>query len=188
MTETTHSVRNSLIDRERLFRLGSDALLWSGAGGEGSLPYASVRDVRLIAYGSPAGETFQCTLRSRTHGKIKIRSHHYANLGLFEDRSATYTPFIRELATRIAAESPNARFLAGSTALWVVWLVIGLLGVGVAVLLILSLFDGVPPAGAGLIAVVICLAAVPLIWRRVREGSARTFDPAAPPPELIGDA
>ena len=188
MTETSHSVRNSLIDKERVFCLGSDALLWSETGGEVRLPYDGVRDLRLIAYGSPAGETFQCTLRSRKHGKVKIRSHHYASLGLFENRTASYTPFIRELAARVAAGSPNARFLAGSTALWFVWLVIGLLCVGVAVLLILSLFVGVPPAGAGLIAVVICLAAAPLIWRRVREGSARTFDPAAPPPELIGGA
>lgn len=35
MSEPAHSVRNSLIDQERSFSLGADALNWRDAAGEG---------------------------------------------------------------------------------------------------------------------------------------------------------
>ena len=186
MTEPTHTVRNSLADKARTFMLGPDALRWSDASGEGRLAYEDVRDMRLIAYASPIGETFQCTLRGRKGDKVKLRSAHYESLNNFEDRTATYAPFIRALAPRIATAAPDAKFIAGSTTLWIVWLVIGVLCLGVVLLLILSLFEGLPPIGAWVIAVGVCIASVPLAWRRMREGSAHSFDPAAPPPELIG--
>jgi hypothetical protein len=180
-----HSVRNSLFGNERAFTLGEDALHWRDTAGEGQMPYADVRDMRLIGYASPIGEALQCTVRARWHGKIKIRSAHYRGLGDFEDRSGTYGPFVAALAKRIAARAPEARFIAGSTALWIAWLVIGVLMAIVVGLLILSLFGGAP-AAQGIMAVAICLAAVPLAIRRIRKDRARTFNPDAPPQALLG--
>ena len=188
MTAPTHSVRNSLADKERSFTLGPDALHWSDAESEGRMPYAEVRDMRLIAYISPIGETFQCTIRARTGGNAKLRSAHYRSLNNFEDRGASYAPFVRALAPRIAAAAPKAKFIAGGMALWIVWLIVGLLCVGVFVLLILSMFEGLPAAGPWVIAIAVCAIAVPWTWRRVREGATKTFDPAAPPPALIGQS
>lgn len=186
MTGPTHTVRNSLIDKVRTFTLRADALHWSEDGGQGELAYDDVRDMRLVAYASPGGQTFQCTLRGHKGGKVKLRSHHYESVGMFEDRTATYAPFVQDLARRAAAAAPDAKFVAGSTALWIVWLVVGVLCALVVVLLILSLFEGLPAAGAALVAIVICLAAIPRVWRHAREGNARAFDPAAPPPDLLG--
>jgi hypothetical protein len=84
MTELAHTVHNSLIDKERTFTLGADALHWRDAAGEGQIAYADVSDMRLIGYTSLIGEAFQCTLRARGGGKVKIRSAHYRNLGNFE--------------------------------------------------------------------------------------------------------
>jgi hypothetical protein len=188
MTVPAHSVRNSLADKERSFTLGDDALHWTDAGGgKGRMAYADVRDMRLIAYSSPIGEAFQCTLRGKG-GKVKLRSAHYASLNNFENRTATYAPFVRALAGRIAAAAPDAKFIAGSTGLWIVWLIIGVLCLGVAVLLIASLFEGLPPAGPWIAAIVVCAIAVPWMWRRVTEGGAKSFDPKAPPPALLGQA
>ncbi|HUU66307.1 MAG TPA: hypothetical protein VMW57_03370 [Methyloceanibacter sp.] len=187
MTEPTNTVRNSLAEKARTLTLGPDALHWSDAsGGESHLAYKDVRDLRLIAFALPVGETFQCTLRGKKGDKVKLRSAHYQSLNNFEDRTATYAPFIRSLAPRIAAAAPDAKSIAGSTALWIVWLILGLLCLGVVLLLILSLFEGLPPVGAWVIAIGVCIASVPLAWRRIREGSAHSFDPAAPTPELIG--
>jgi hypothetical protein len=186
MTAPTHSVRNSLADKERRFTLGPDALHWSDAGGEGRMPYADVHDMHLIAYTSPIGETYQCTVRANAGDKVKLRSAHYVSLNNFEDRGATYAPFVRALASRIPAAAPQAKFIAGSTALWMVWVIVGLLCLGVFVLLILSMFEGLPAAGPWIIAIVVCAIAAPSIWRRVREGAAKTFDPAAPPPAFLG--
>jgi hypothetical protein len=132
------------------------------------------------------GEQFQCTVRGRKGGKVKIRSHHYRSLGNFEDRSGTYAPFIRELVHRISARSSQARFLAGSSVTWAVWLTLAVLWVGVVVLLIAALLDGATLPRAGIAAIVICLIAGPFIWRRIRQGSGREFDPAHPPPGLTG--
>lgn len=186
MTAPAHSVRNSLADKERSFTLGPDALHWSDAGGEGRMPYADVQRMHLIAYTSPIGETYQCTVRANAGKKIKLRSAHYVSLNNFEDRGTTYAPFVRALASRIAVAAPQAKFIAGSTALWMVWVIVGLLSLGVFVLLILSTFDGLPAAGPWIIAIVVCAIAAPWIWRRVREGAAKTFDPSAPPPALLG--
>ena len=188
MTAPTHTVRNSLADKERSFTLGPDALQWSDAEGEGRMPYAEVRDMRLVAYTSPIGETYQCTVRANTGDKVKLRSAHYVSLNNFEDRGATYGPFVRALAPHIAAAAPKAKFIAGGTALWIVWLIVGLLCLGVFVLLILSMFEGLPAAGPWVIAIAVCAIAVPWTWHRVREGAAKAFDPAAPPPALIGQS
>lgn len=124
MTAPAHSVRNGLADKERSFTLDEDALCWTDAGGgKGRMPNADVRDMRLIAYTSPIGETFQCTLRG-TSGKVKLRSAHYASLNNFENRTATYAPFVRALAGKIAAAAPDAKFIAGSTGLWIAAIVV----------------------------------------------------------------
>ena len=186
MTEPAHTVRNSLIDKERSFTLGEDALTWRDDAGEGRLAYADVRDMRLIGYPSLIGEALQCTVRGRRHGKVKIRSAHYRGLGDFEDRTETYAPFVAALAKRVAARAPDARFIAGSTGLRIVWLVLGVLCAIVVGLLVLTLFEGVPAAAPAIMAVAICIAAVPIAIRRVRADGARTFDPEAPPKDLLG--
>ena len=189
MTAPIHSVRNSLIDKERTFTLGPEGFRWSAKGGaDGHMPYAEVRDMRLIAYTSPIGETFQCTVRARTGGKAKLRSAHYRSLGNFEDRTGTYGPFVKALAERVAVAAPDAKFIAGSTGLWILWLIVGVLLLGLFVILILSMFEVLPPAGPWIIAVAVCLIAVPWAWRRLREGAAKTFDPAAPPAALLGQS
>jgi hypothetical protein len=186
MTSPTHSVRNSLIDNERSFTLGAEALCWRDKAGEGRMPYAEVGEMRLIGYASPIGETFQCTVRARDGETVKLRSAHYRSFSNFEDRTSTYTPFVSELARRIAATAPDARFVTGNNALWFTWLVIGVLCAIVVALVILSLFEDVPPAAGGIAAIAICIAAVPLIIQRIRHDRARRFDPEAPPPALIG--
>jgi hypothetical protein len=52
-------------------------------------------------------------------------------------------------------------------------------------LTILSLFEGAPPAAGAIVAIAICIAAVPIAIHRLRQDRARRFDPEAPPMELI---
>lgn len=124
MTGLTHSVRNSLADRERTFALGGDALHWRDDKAKGAMPYADVRDMRLISYASPNGTCFQCALRGKSGDKVKLRSQHYVSLNNFDDRRQSYAPFVRELASRVAARSPEAAFIAGSTGLWIAAIVV----------------------------------------------------------------
>jgi hypothetical protein len=54
-------------------------------------------------------------MRRRMHigPDLEIQSTHYTGIGSFEDRAATYTPFVRALIARVAAANPSARFRAG---------------------------------------------------------------------------
>ena len=178
-----HSVRNSLVDSERGYALEPDRLSWSEKKGHGSVAYAEIASVQLIGYAGSGGGQYQATIRRGNGKPIKIRSHHYVSLGNFEDRGESYAPFIRELCRRIAASAPKARFLSGSTYLWIIWLVVALL---MALVAILAVSAAYLPGAPALPAFLVLLAGAPLIWREARKGPKTTFDPKDPPPELLG--
>ena len=187
MTERTHRVRNGLTSGDRTFRLAGDALCWTEPGKpEGRLAFADIGTMQLISYASPIGRALQCTLKSKAGGKVRIRSAHYLSLGDFEDRTETYAPFVRNLAGKIDAANPDAAFVAGSTGFWILWLVVGFIWVGVVALLALAFFD-LPLLGALTSALVLGAVCLPLIWREVRGGGARPFDPKSPPAALLGE-
>jgi len=186
-TAPTHTVRNSLIDRQRAWTIGPDALHWREARRQGSIPYGDIRQVRLISYANTGGEQYQCVVTAAGRGRVKIRSHHYVSLGNFEDRTATYAPLIRDLLKRVAAASPGATFVAGSIGLLIVWMVVLLLFILGVATAVLAYFDGLAGTWKFAITVGVLILSGPLIWRRLAAGAVRPFDPADPPPNLLGD-
>jgi hypothetical protein len=186
MAEPAFTDRNSLIDRELTFRLGPEAITWLEGNRQIKIDYADVGSVKLVSYGSFGGMQTQCTLRAKPGGKLKLRSHSYVSLGLFEDRSEDFAAFVRELFRRIHAANSSAKFRAGSTGAWIVWLVLLVMMLGIFALVIASLLEGSSlPAGAmgSITALVIFL---PLAWHLVRGGWGKNFDPGNPPPDTLG--
>ncbi|XSG82675.1 MAG: hypothetical protein ACPW61_02525 [Methyloligella sp. ZOD6] len=189
MGELIHRVRNSIVDRERDWTLGADALQWREADGKaGRVAYADIAGLQLIDYASYGGRIYQCALKPKSGAPLKIRSHSYISLGNFEDRRQTYAPLIHGLAGRVAAANPDARFIAGSTGLWIAWTLVGLLTLVMLGVFFASLGAGSLSINAGAVALVIAILAVPLVWRQVKSGRAKTFDPKNVPPALIGEA
>lgn len=192
MTEWAHRVRNSMFGAERTYRLTPEALCWTETGkSDGRLAYADARAMQLISYASPIGRALQCKVTSAAGDRALLRSAHYLSLGAFEDRTDSYGPFVRELARRIHKTNPGATFVAGSTGLWILWLAVGLLWVGVIALLAAALFETVfdaPLLGSFAVALGVCAVCLPLIWREVRSGGSTRFDPLAPPEALLGGA
>jgi len=123
MQEISHSVRNSLLGRERTYTLAGSGVEWRDNKSRGQVPYTSVSSIGLLSYMSLDGQIGQCTIRSRKHGQLKLRSHSYEKLGVFDNRSATYGPFVRALCKRVAQANPEARFQAGNDTLWLLWLI-----------------------------------------------------------------
>lgn len=163
-------------------------MCWTEPGRPGRcLAYADIREMQLISYASPIGQALQCMLRSRSGEKVKLRSAHYRGLGDFEDRAATYVPFVRALAAQIAAAAPEATFVAGSTGLWILWLAVGLIWLSVLAIFSLAIFD-LPLLESLAVALGLGAVCVPLIWHEVSKGGARTFDPKAPHAALLGAA
>ena len=183
-----HSVRNSLRDKETAFRLGDNALNWDNGRDQGSIPYQDIEHLNLITYGADAADPDaihgQMIIRTKAGKTVKLRSHHMKGLGSFENRSATYVPFVRELCRRAAAANPDTYFVSGSSGLRTVWLVIAIL-VGV-VSLALGLVLLAEGFRAGMLAG--SLLSAYLSWtsfKRFRAYRANTFDPANPPDELF---
>ncbi|MDJ0513249.1 MAG: hypothetical protein QNJ62_07370 [Methyloceanibacter sp.] len=186
MTDGAYRVRNGIFGAERRYRLTRDALCWAESGrSDGRLAYADTRSMRLMSYASPIGRALQCTLKSKSGEKIIIRSAHYLDLGEFEDRSARYGPFVRELSARIGKASPNAQFTAGSTLFWIAWIVVAAIWAVVLALFSAALFDVSLLAGLT-IALGLGAICLPLIWHEVRQGGSRGFDPLNPPGDLLG--
>lgn len=184
--EFRYATRNSLVDVECTYTACRNSLFICRGSSELRVPYGDVTRVRLFSYAGGGGETFQATLHRR-HGKpVKIRSHHYRSLGSFEDRTRTYAPFIRELTQRVALASPGARFIAGSTGLWVMWLGVFALVALLAMMLVGVLIGGGSSAGPIFVTAIVLAIGAPIAWRQFQRGPASSFDPANPPPELLG--
>ncbi len=132
MNEPTYQFRLSLARSETTYRIEGDALVWSEGGENGRLPFSEIRQIRI--YGSPGigfgGSTvapsFQrCVVKPRQGRAHVFSSNHYVSLGKFEDRSATFRPFIEALIRRVAAVNPATQFISGMPGvLWAIWALI----------------------------------------------------------------
>jgi hypothetical protein len=186
MTGLIHTVRASLLDRERNWRLGDEALEWEAGGLTGSVRFDDVGKLQLIDYAGPGGRHRQLKVTARDGTSLRLRSHHYRSLGSFENRSRSYAPFVRELIRRVGAANPKARFEAGSTGLWLAWSIVALLLAALVALVPIALLDGAYSWGGLAVALLLIVGSGPFVWRSVWRARTAEFDPAAPPEGLIG--
>lgn len=182
-TEPFYAVRNSLMDAERQFRLGPNAIEWD----TGSIAYKDVRQVRLFSYVATGTDVTQITIKAIGRRPLKIRSHSFVSLGRFESRMADFSPFVRELLLRLAAKTPEAEYVAGSTALRVMWIIVAAMMVLLGLLLLVVAFDG---GGANLGTSALPALGVLTIgswatWRGLRHGGGHHFKPEQPPEKIL---
>ena len=178
---TTYTARLSIKRLETTYALNQAAIVWSG----GRVDLDQIRSMRLytvpgltmIGAGAVSPFTRRCVIRS-THGRaLVLSSQHVLGVGQFENRAATYRPFVQKLARRVATVNPKARLLGGMPrAVWWFWFAsfgsMTLLGsvVVVAVVGVLAR-QGLSWSGGGLLMVSIgitvsMLAFLPGVWRR----------------------
>ena len=124
MTEPTHNFRLWLFRKEAAFRLTDSALVWVEDGVGRKVDFADIRQIRV--YESPGVEnvprTGRCVVTPHEGRAVVLQSNHFVGVGEFEDRSASYAPFVAELIRRVAAANPRVVFIRGMpTALWVTW-------------------------------------------------------------------
>jgi len=185
-SEPTHEVRNSLIDPVRSFRLLDDRLLWQEAGSQRERRYADITSVHLIAYPGYGGQPLQCTLTDRDGKKIKIRSHSYVSLGNFQDRTATYGPWIRALLANLEAKGHGVGFYYGSNIMRAVWSTLFWLSVLVLVGYMFALIGGAGRSVGTIAPMAFVAVFLPVSWLMIRQNRPGTFDPKSPPPQMLG--
>lgn len=109
--------RSAIARSEREWRVEEDALVSrGGSGAEKRFAWTDFVSIRLChepARFRPWRYVFE--LQPRKGSKLVIDNAHYVSVGRFEDRSASYTPFVRAALRRLAAGQPGAKALIGET-------------------------------------------------------------------------
>jgi len=143
VTDPTYTLRLSLASEEATYRLSEDALHSTTARGTRTVPLAEIGMVRIYEspgaaslFGQIAPAFTRCVIRPRRGRAIVLSSNHFVGLARFQDRSATFRPFVDSLIARLEAANPGAQLLASMPpALWWTW--VALL---VAVALVMPVF------------------------------------------------
>lgn len=156
-------------------------MVFTHRGKSKTIPYADIKSLRVIDYANAGAVHGQCTVKTGSHGKYNIRSHHFVSLGGFQDRNETYVPFVRELCRRAHAANPAAQFLSGSGWLQVLWIAVLMIAVFGWIALFATLSEGGGDAmytlGYGL-----SLAAITYFSARwLLRSKPDLFDPNDPP-------
>ncbi len=153
---------------EREWRVEDDALVTRGGSGNvRRTKWSEIVSVRL--YHDPTPQKpfrYMFALKPRDKVTIEIDNAHYVGPGQFEDRSDTYTPFVRAALARVAERSPKAMALMGETPKRYFFLLllslIGLCGLAYVLVALPTPLDGLP--NAALIKFGIVLLMLPLFW------------------------
>jgi len=192
MDEPVYRCRLSLYRKgEDTFRVNDVALTMTGGGSDRSVALGDIRAVRI--YEAPGlGTGFpgfaRCVIWPRRGRAVVMTSNHFLGLGRFEDRSATFRPFVEALVRRIAAATPATRFIFGMPpALW--WFWVALLA-AVAMLAPLSLVIIVAALAQGRSLPVQSFIPLGIVFvvflglfgyiRQLRRNRPRRFEPRAP--------
>ncbi len=172
MHPVTYKRRRNIWSRgEREWRVEEDALVAVGGSGRATqLAWKEIVSVRLChepMRGRPWRYVFE--LQPKSGARVRIDNAHRCAEGVYEDQSASFTPFVRAALGRIAVASPKARALIGETGRRYFFLLLAaLVGFGalaVALTLVRSPLDDLPYAT--LIKLGIILLMLPIFWRWV---------------------
>jgi hypothetical protein len=171
MVVTFRRRRSALSRGERVWRVEDDALVSVGSSGrEKRYLWREIVSVRLYCDPTPVKPwRYVFELQPKHQRRVVIDNGHCVSRGVFEDRSASYTPFVRAALERLQAVKPSLRVLIGETPKRYFLLLLGALVllaiVAYALIAMRTPFDALPYAGAVKLFVMAVLAAV--FWRWV---------------------
>ena len=210
----THVSRANIFQTEARWRLAPDALVreggepapapwwahalriflrviwpWSGIkidpGGAARFPYAGITELRL-SFDPTRVDTrrHRCDVRS-AGGAGTLWSTHFAGVGEFEDRAATYTPFVRGLVAHVVAANPNCAFRAGTRPLayWAGQLF--LLAMAVVAIWVIAMVGGSALSEVTWGKIFVVLGLIPLAFNYARKNRPRRFEPAGIPDDVL---
>lgn len=126
-----YAYRRSAFEQERTYAL-DDTSLWVLEEGKPAVqvPFTAIRAVWLDDARGRNVRHFECTVKTAHGYAVNLRHQSYRGFADFEDRRGAYTPFVREMLTRLAAYD-HVRFRAGSpirfwTGIPMIFLVLGM--------------------------------------------------------------
>jgi hypothetical protein len=210
----THAARANIFQTKARWRLGADALVreggepaaapwwahalrlflrviwpWSGVkiepGGAARFPHAGITELRL-SFDPTRFDThrYRCDVRI-AGGAGTLWSTHFAGVGEFEDRAATYTPFVRAVIARVAAANPNCTFRAGTRPLayWAGQLF--LLAMTLVAIWVIAMVGGSALSEVTWTKLFVVIGLIPLALAYARKNRPRRFLPSAIPDDVL---
>ena len=147
-----------------------------------SIPYSDIKSVRILSYANFGEIHYQCTVKTRSFGKFKIRSHSYQSAGAFEDRTETYFSLVRDLCRHVHAGNPDAQFVNGSGWIQTLWLVVLIVAAVGWLFLALMLLGGADLEDSLTFFVLLALI-TSFSGRWIMRNKPELFDPLSPPLE-----
>jgi len=171
-----YAFRRSVLEKEITYSLYGDRLVIEGGPllGPGFHLLSEVRAVRLKYEHSKQREYYQCFIHMKRQ-RIDLRHVHWRGVMDFEDRRATYTPFVKALLRELAPY-PAVQFRAGSMANFIGAIIGAPIMAG-----LLVLCASLGRTGSAVLAgfmLGICLL-------MLRPSRPRRFDPLAPPEDVL---
>lgn len=185
----SYTVRRSALEKPLVWSLEDGALVRRREGArDRRWALSGLRRVTIAKGGNryaPGRATARLAFRD---GVVQIGSHGFHGLGRFDDQSAAFSAFIRQVCAEGVTAAPAARFDTGAPTVQGMMLGVGaLLAGGVVVLLLSSLMSGVFGLGVEIAArlfFMLCLLVAFMPW--IGDARAARFDPRAIPPEVLG--
>jgi hypothetical protein len=183
----TYRSRTSVLENEATWTLAPDALERAEAGAPTQrLPYRDIVELRLV-YDPTRFDTnrYRCDLTPVTGRRATLKSTHYVSVGNFEDRAASYSPFVRELVRRVGEAAPRCRFRAGKRA-WVFWAEhIFLLTTLLLLAGVLMMIGNFALPTIATIKLAIIATYIPIVIKYATRNWPRAFSPDDVPPDVL---
>jgi len=108
--------RENLFEKgEREWRVENDALVCRMPDGtERRVPWTEIKALQLRYYPTMAKPWLHQITIQTPRTRVTIDNGHFAGVADFEDRTASYAPFLRATLTQIQAQAPGVRVHFGS--------------------------------------------------------------------------
>jgi hypothetical protein len=141
------------------------------------VPWSKLTSMRLEFSPSRAEPNrYRCSLRDAKHGRWTFCNRRYRGLLSFEDTSADYVRFVRELLLVVQMRSPDCHVVAGATKGNYIVGCLGFFIAAVAVLAVMLFSLSVGLWWLAIIKGVLIFIYLPLAWRWLRRNRARSIE------------
>ena len=188
-----------MFDQEWGYQLSPDALIKTSDLETITIPYTDIRTVHLLTYPGMSAQVYsdgaptlvpgakqgQLALTTHQNGKIIVRSHHYLEMGRFENRATSYAPFVKGLIEHVVQTNPDAQFFVGSSVFQICLFIVFFILTGAFLALLFLLFEGTYNFMSLLFALVFIGPFIPLTWYYAYNSGKSQIDPANIEDELI---
>jgi len=196
MNVISYATRPSIATVETTYQVTDDELIWSSGPAQNRMRLADIQTVRLFTSPSvkypflgnaPFGGYDLFVVKAQDGRTLSVTSKHFQSVAVFEDRRATFVPFVDAVMVRVVDINPAAVFLAGMPpgvrGLWIGILAVLTLGVMFGVLT--SIMGGGSLEGLilGLIFTVGTGFSLRSVLGVVTRGRQKSFDPRIGPPQ-----